>query len=124
MFGIGPAHIRSLCENAWEGGRAYTPSQVGDMTIDQIYMLLCDRKVLRSSGRMRAVAASPHAVVGNTDENGMLSGVAKDGTKIKAKIMGKSKARRLMEEEEQRAREEAERQQAQKKPVRRRRNGH
>ena len=50
MCGIGVYEIRILCESQWEGGGGYTPQQVGDMTPDQVYLRLIDKRRLRGGG--------------------------------------------------------------------------
>ena len=77
--------------------------EVGDMTLDSIMCLLADRKLLEArSGRSGGVSAEPVAAAASlkADDDGMLQGIAADGTPIKARIVGKSLARKLMEEEE------------------------
>jgi hypothetical protein len=77
-----------------DGGRGYTPQQVGDMTLDQVLMLMADRKHLLN--RKKGVAALE--AVNLADKDGKIHGRAADGTAIVGKIAGKSKARMLMEE--------------------------
>ena len=43
---VTPYLIRILCENTFEGGRGYTPNEVGDMTLDQFILCLIDKKNL------------------------------------------------------------------------------
>jgi hypothetical protein len=95
MCGIGPFHIRILCDNTFEGGLGFTPSQVGDMTLDQVFMLLCDRKALRKSTRRR-VACVPSAIAPRS-RDGQVRAVADDGSHILATAVGKSLAQRIME---------------------------
>lgn len=102
LGGIGPWHVRALCENSWEGGREFTPGMVGDMTLDTVYMLLADKNNLRKSGKRRT--ATVQTVM--ADAEGFVHGVARDGTKIKGKVRGKSVARDLMEKAEARRLEE------------------
>ncbi len=101
MAGLAPAHIRMLCESGWEGGGGYTPSQVGDMTLDQIFMRLADKRKLRKTvWPARSVATSPEAAVALSDKDGDIRGRAGDGTPIRGRIGGKSKAAMLREAEE------------------------
>ena len=97
-FGITLHDIRTLCDNPWDGGGGYTPHEVSKMTPDQVYMRLCDKKLLK---RKKAVRTSPRAPADMSSGDGLIKGRAKDGTEIQArmKIGGKSVARRLMEEE-------------------------
>jgi hypothetical protein len=93
MCGIGPYHIRLLCNSGWLGGHSYTPSQVGDMTLDQIFMLLCDQKVLRQSARRRVIRVNAeHAP---TRKGGVVSCTAEDGTIIQGSVTGMSLAQRI-----------------------------
>lgn len=96
LCGLGPWHIHVLCMNSWEGGRQYTPSQVGDLTLDEAFMLLADKKMLRKSGKRRTMKTD--AI--KTDADGFVHGRTKDGEPIKGRVRGKSVARQLMEEEE------------------------
>ncbi len=103
-YGITPWHIRVLCDNPWEGGRGYTPREVGDMTIDEILMLLCDRKQLMN--RSKSMSSAEAGVF--ADEHGNVKGRAADGTPIIGRIAGKSVARQLMEDAEVKAKQAAE----------------
>jgi len=95
MCGIGPWHIQSLCVN--DMGMGYTPQQVGEMTLDNIFMLLSDKKVLRKSVKRRSVKGA----VPQIEKDGTVRGRAEDGTEIRGRIAGKSLARQLMEAENQ-----------------------
>ena len=76
-----------------DGGRGYTPQQVGEMTLDQVLMLLTDRKsLLHRKSTMPALEASNLST-----PDGKIRGRAEDGTPIVGRIAGKSKARMLME---------------------------
>ena len=105
MCGIGPGHVRVLCETSWEGGREYTPDQVGRLTLDEIFMLLCDRKHLRFSDKNRTTSMGALEAVA-TSKDGVLRGRAADGTPIKGRVTGKSLARRLAEEAKQKTAKE------------------
>ena len=88
--------MRILCDSPWEGGRGYTPTEVGELTLDEVMMLLTDRKLLQDGKghrkqQMSATTASMMA------EDGKLRGRDKDGNPMVARIAGVSKARRLME---------------------------
>ena len=96
MCGVAPRHIRRLCDSPFDGGRGYTPRQVGELTIDQIYSLLCDSENLRKDAKVRSVSMTPMQVL-KADKNGTIPGVAGDGTPIKGTIVGKSLARRIRE---------------------------
>jgi hypothetical protein len=101
LGGITAYHLRMLCENPWSGGGGYTPEQVGRMTLDQIMFRLCDLDLLRARSSA-PIELSAHATVQalKADDEGLYKGRAIDGSRIRAKIGGKSLARRLMEEEQ------------------------
>ena len=94
LYGISAWHVRLLCDNAFDGGRQYTPRDVGELTLDQVFMLLTDRKMLlkRTSNLSALQAGSSLA-----DKEGMIAGRAADGTPIKGRISGVSKARQMAE---------------------------
>lgn len=71
-------------------------SEVRKMTLDQVFMMLSDRKTM--SGRSRKMSASEV----KRGPDGKVKGRAADGTTITGVIRGKSLARQLMEEEEAR----------------------
>lgn len=100
--GITAYHLRLLCENPWEGGAGYAPSQVQCLTLDQIMFRLCDRKLLKDPIKKRKQSMEPLRLTERLkpDSEGLFSGRAVDGTVIRARIGGKSKARMLMEAEE------------------------
>lgn len=79
------------------------------MTLDQIWFRLCDINILSQDvgARTSVVNATMAASELKPDQDGFVRGRAADGTPIKAKIGGKSLARRLMEAEEERKRLEA-----------------
>lgn len=95
MCGIGPWHVQSLCVN--DMGMGYTPQQVGEMTLDNIFMLLSNKKILRRSVKRRLVKGGMPLV----EKDGTVRGRAEDGTEIRGRIAGKSLARQLMESENQ-----------------------
>ncbi len=104
LWGITAWHVNILCGNTFEGGYGYSPAVVGDMTLDQIFMVFTERKLLRSRGtrtqKMESLAA-PGAIA---DKDGRIRGVATDGSRIEGRIGGKSKARMLMEQEQKKKR--------------------
>ena len=97
LGGITAYHIRMLCENTFNGGGGYTPEQVGQMTLDQIWSRLCDLNLLKE---IRTETTSPLKATPKM-EDGYVIGRDKDGGLIRGKIRGKSKARELMEKAEQ-----------------------
>lgn len=113
MFGIGPAHVRALCETetSWGIVRCYTPREVGDMTLDMIFMLLCEKKLLRSSKQQRYAAMTSDEAVSLVDpKTGMIRGRTADGVAFEAKPGGgESLAGRLIAAERERELRTAER---------------
>ena len=91
-----------LTENPWEGGGGHTIEEVGQMTLDQIWFRLCDKKLLEGNPERRVTKTLPMAVEPGKD--GMIKGRDKHGNPILGRITGKSKARRLMEAEAERIR--------------------
>lgn len=88
-----------MCDNTFQGGLGYTPREVGDMTLDMIFMLLCDKANLRSRGlRLRDMETLQVSVIA---KDGLIRGRDRDGNPIMAGISGKSLARQMMEESEQ-----------------------
>ena len=100
--------MRLLCDDPWDGGRGYL-GDIGSLTLDQIFMRLADRKVLRAKMISGGVAKTPLDVSVKADQDGMVRGRAADGTAIKGRIRGKSLARQLMEEEAVKATESRQR---------------
>jgi hypothetical protein len=115
LYGIGPREIQILCDDPWYGGKGKSLEEVSAMSLDQVFMLLTDRKNLRGiRGRVKTDSTVGVSTLANGD--GLISGIAADGTKMKAKIVGKSLASRLREEQEQKEKRE-------KKGRRRRKHG-
>lgn len=107
MCGLTPLQIHVLCDNPWEGGRSYTPREVGEMTLDQIFMTLAKRDILRS-GPQRITQMSGEEVLTAAPADGMMKGRAADGTAIQGRVGGESLASRVRREmEEKKAAEEA-----------------
>ena len=121
LCGISPWHVRVLCENPFHCGlgRQYTPSDVGEMTLDQIFFLLADIQVLRAK-KTREMSVDPLSIVPGKDGN--IKGRAVDGSVIKAKIKGESLAARLNRELREKMEKEEKERQEQKR--RRRRSHH
>lgn len=104
LWGITPKHIRILCDNSWQGGREYTPSEVGNLTLDQFFCIVADIKDLRS-GQQGTRKFDPLEI--KPDSDGMVKGRTADGKPMKAKILGKSLATRLREEREEKEKKQA-----------------
>ena len=123
LGGVTAHYLRILCENPWNGGGGYTPEQVGRMSLDQIWFRLCDIEVLKRKvgGRVERMESSEVASMVKVDEDGMVRGMTADGTSIRGRIRGKSKARELMEKEA--ARKEKEELWKVKRDKRRKRRG-
>lgn len=109
LYGLGPGHIRILCNPPLEGGYGYDPIKVGDFTLDQVFMLLCDSAVLRM-GKERVESVPSIVAMGSMspDERGRYKGRSSSGKEISAEIRGKSKASRLREEHEKQIQKEHE----------------
>lgn len=101
MCGITPFHVRVLCDNPWDGGRGYTPQEVGDMTLDNIYLLLTDRKLLRAGNKARTVSMDALGATSLANKDGLIKGRTADGQQFYAKIGGQSLASRLIAAEKE-----------------------
>ncbi len=95
-----------LCGNTFEGGFGFSPAVVGDMTLDQVFMVFAERKLLRGRGSRTQKMASLAAPGAIADKDGRIRGVAADGSRIEGRIGGKSKARMLMEQEQKKKRKD------------------
>lgn len=104
MCGITPYHIRALCDNHWEGGLGQDPNDVGNMTLDQIFMMLTDKKFIRKDPDHRAARLDALETGALADKDGVIKGRAADGTPIKGRIAGKSLARQIAERDAEDAR--------------------
>ncbi|KKN88379.1 hypothetical protein LCGC14_0249420 [marine sediment metagenome] len=83
------------------GGYGQSLKDVKHFTLDQVYMILVERKHLKEHDdgvRTKSVASSDVAT--KVDADGMVAARAEDGTRLRLKTEGKSLARRLMEEEQ------------------------
>lgn len=94
LYGVTTWHVRVLCDNPWDGGRGYTPKEVGELSVDQVLMLLTDRKLLLAR-RGKHVTAEQAVVLAG--EDGAFRGRSVDGTEITLRSTGKSKAQQLRE---------------------------
>jgi len=102
LCGLHPFHLRLLVDDPWAGGCGYQ-GDVGSLTLDQIFMRLANKNVLKAKMISGGIKASPLVVASDADADGMLRGRASDGTLIKGRVRGKSVARQLMEEEQAKA---------------------
>ena len=98
-------HVRRLCESTMNGGYGYTPQQVGELTLDQVFMLLVDKDNLRSGPHAIKQISGVEAL--DYARDGKMQGRTDTGEVITARVVGKSLCARL--NEEAKAREEAER---------------
>lgn len=98
MCGLAPKHVRFLCECAFNGGFGFRPDDVGNMTLDEAFMLLCDKNVLRV-GKHRILKMDAPSVSSVFSSDGTLKGRTKDGTQFTAKAGGKSLTQIIMERE-------------------------
>jgi len=84
--------------NGFEGGYGYSPNQVGDLTLDQIFMLLCNKDNLRST-RGRVLEQNAYQAAAMSDTDGMIKGRDKYGNPMTAQIKGESLVARLTREQ-------------------------
>jgi hypothetical protein len=106
------------------GGGGYTPHQVGQMSLDQIWFRVCDIEILkRGTGIESTKKMDPREVASTLqpDKEGFIKGRAADGTPIKAKMGGKSLVRMMREKQEAEAKKK--RKQEKRKKRRRRKDG-
>ncbi len=88
-------------DDPWNGGHGQSLKDVRHFTLDQVHMMLVERKHLKEHDdgvRTKSVASSD--VAAKVDADGMVAARAEDGTQLRLKTEGKSLARRLMEEEQ------------------------
>lgn len=117
--------LKILQLSPWEGGCGYTPQQISEMTPDQIYFCLCEKKVLRRGAkRTTKYTGIEMAAYANADKDGFIKGRDAKGRPMKAKIKGESVVQRIMREEaEAKAKAEEAEKGKKKRRRRRRRNG-
>ena len=102
MGGLNAYHFRMLCECPMNGGGGYTPQQVGDMTLDQIWFRVCDAEVLKmKSGGVTNLSSKATTKTLKPGKDGLFKGRDKDGNVIRARLGGKSLNRILMEKAEE-----------------------
>lgn len=106
LCGLGPIHIRLLCDNPWDGGRGYKPSDVADMTLDQMFFLLCDRTNLRGGKKSRVKSVSVGAMP-KPGKDGLIAGRDSKGNPIRLPVKGESLAARLTRQAKERKAAEA-----------------
>lgn len=112
-----------LQRNPWDGGCGYTPKQIGELTPDQVYFCVADKKILRSGNSRTDKYTSEQTASIASDKEGNIKGRDKDGNPLNLKMEGESLARRLMREEAEKAAQEAAKKRDSKKRRRRRRRG-
>ena len=116
LGGLTTYEIRMLCENPWEGGRGFTPREVGQMTLDQIWMQLCKREYLKREIGSRTIHMEVDETVSvTTDKEGYAKVVTVDGKIVKMKKGVKSVARQLMEKQQEKQEKERSRRRRRKK---------
>lgn len=81
-------------ENPWNGGGGYAPQQVGDMTMDQIYIRLMELDAFKQKCEMGVGEVADIA-----DEDGKVKVRTEDGEIVYMNIGGKSVVQRIMEGE-------------------------
>lgn len=99
MCGVSQKTIKLLCTNPFDGGPGLTPKEVGELTLDEICLLLADKNSL-SSGPQRI------AVMGETDDvspliqsDGSVKVRTADDRIVMVKPTGKSAVQMAMEAE-------------------------
>ena len=91
------------------------------MTLDQIYMLLTDREILKSQGvRTRSLSPSESNKL-LADKDGFVKGRSADGTPMKAVIGGESVVKRLKREAKERKDQEQKKTRAGRRAVKNKR---
>ena len=76
-------------------------SDVAEMSLDQVFMLLTDRKNLKSKGvASKSFTPSESSALLKPDADGFIKGRTADGQPMKARIGGRSLASRMREEME------------------------
>jgi len=99
--GLTAWHLRLLCDNPWNGGGGYSPREVAEWSLDQVWFRLCELETLKHEVGGRAERMETAAAMGvlRPAEDGTVMGRAADGTPIRGRVRGKSLARELMERE-------------------------
>lgn len=110
LGGLNAYHFRILCESSMNGGGGYLPSELGEMSLDQLWFRLCDTEILKRKvgDRMEKVGSKDSLGLLKPDKDGYIRGRDKDGNpiKLKRKIGGMSLNRRLMMEAEEKKKKE------------------
>lgn len=95
------------------GGGGYTPDEVGNMSLDQLWFRLCDTEILkRKTGfRVEKISGGAARATLKPNKDGLFRGRDINGNPILGTITGKSLNRRLMEaaEAEKKQKEKQER---------------
>ena len=87
-----------LTDNPWSGGAGYTPIQVAEMTLDQIWSRLCDIKILKNPVGDRTERVKPlNAASKSKSKDGTMQGLSLTGETLKLRSSGQSKAKMLRE---------------------------
>jgi len=81
-----------LADNPWDGGKGMSLADIGRLTLDQVFMMLVDRKNMQKGSKMTVSAAK-----GLVGKDGFIRGWSADGKPIKGVIAGKSLARQIIE---------------------------
>lgn len=104
LIGVTPYLIRLLCQaGEFGGGYNYKPRDVGELTHDQFFMLLADKKFLRKHSKHGRVERMDKDTITNVmREDGSIVGRDEEGNIIKqTKFTGESLAQRLWRELEE-----------------------
>lgn len=86
--------MRILCENPYNGGNGYTPKQVGELTPEQIIMLLMPQNKIKERHRQTVEAVQAAGLI---DKDGFVRGRAIDGSEMKARIGGRHGHKALLD---------------------------
>lgn len=100
MGGVTAYVVKLLCEDSWNGGKGMSLKEVMKMSKDQVFLMLCDFKNVKSEVGNRQTKVNPMTAgdVATTNE-GQLKGRAEDGSELRGQIRGESLAKRLAKKE-------------------------
>ena len=59
LFPLNAYHLRVLCESPMNGGGGLSPNEVGDLSVDQLWFLLCDIENLKKECAGSLTISSP-----------------------------------------------------------------
>lgn len=79
----------------------YTPQQVGEMTVDQVLLLLCDRDLLKRDTAGRRVQTARASAL-KKDGDGLVGVRTEDGQTVRRKFVQKSMVQMAKERQAER----------------------